>query len=100
MRIKDLPGQWVWLDAGTPILFHDDPAAPDVVASDLVVRVERISPAAGGRPAMIIGNDDRGEHGIEARRVSNQLMSLPPSGNSPVTKAAEAIGSVINARRR
>src|SRR5512138_659852 len=100
MKIEELPSQWVWLEPGTPILFHADRRAPDLVAEHLVVRIDRIGPAEADRPALAIWSDDRGEHGVEARRVTNQVMSLPPSGDSPVAKVAEAIEARIRGHRR
>lgn len=91
MRIADLPGQWVWLNAGTPVLYRSRDAGPAEIAQHQVVKVERIAPPEGTLPALAIWSDHEGEYGVEARRVTNQVMSLPPSGNSPVSTVVEAI---------
>ena len=90
MKIADLAGQWVWLDAGTPVLYRSR-GEPQPIASHIVVRVVRIEPPTAIRPALAIWSDAEGEYGVEARRVTNQVMSLPPACNSQVSAFAEAV---------
>lgn len=100
MRVSQLPGQFVWLDTGTPILYTTDPAAPERIERGIVVRIERVSEPTATRPALAIWSDAEGEHGVEARRAAREPMSLPLSGESPLIRASEKIITGLGRRRR
>ena len=91
MKIAELPGQWVWVTTGDPILFRSRADLPSTVPHDRIVRIERIIEATDTQPPIAVWSDTEGEYGIEARLAGREVVSLPPSGSSPVAKAAEAI---------
>jgi hypothetical protein len=90
VKIRELPGQWVWITAGTPVLFRSRSDLPSTVRHDRVVKVDRIEPSTEVTPDLVIWADTEGEHGVEARLVRNDVVSLSPSG-TPVAHIAEAI---------
>lgn len=99
MKIEELQGEWVWVSAGSPMLFRSAGGGPSRVRHDRIVKVERIEPATATRPALAIWADAEGEYGVEARLVLNDVMNLPPSGYSLAAKAVGAIARRIKATR-
>jgi hypothetical protein len=99
VKIDELPGQWVWIRAGSPLLFRSRADLPLTVPHDRVVKVERIQPSNETTPALAIWADTEGEYGVEARLVRGEVMSLAPSGSSPIASAADAIGRTIRRAR-
>jgi len=99
VKIEDLPGQFVWVARGTPLLFSSSPGAPDRVVHEVVVKVDRVTHPTDALPALAIWSGADGERGVEARRVASQVMSLPPSGRSALAKASDAIVERLHRRR-
>ena len=95
MKVSELAGQWVWVEAGMPVLFATPNDGPGEVGHDHIVRVERIEPATTTRPALAIWSDAEGTYGVDVDRVRHSVVSLPPSGNSPVVTAAEALTRLV-----
>jgi hypothetical protein len=98
MKFEDLPGQYVWLDPGTPIMITTNRDAPDSIARSIVVRIDRVTEPTDALPALAIWSDAEGEHGVEVDRVASHVMSLPPAGDSPVVRTGEAIAKRLGRR--
>ncbi len=90
MRVEQLPGQWVYVTKGSPMLLRSRGDGPATVRRDLVVRVERIEPPMATRPALAIWSDHEGEYGVDARLVVINVVSRQPSGE-PIAKIADTI---------
>lgn len=87
----DLPGQSVAIDPGTPVLSDSRRDTPHPQAHYIVVRIDRISDPEGDIPALAMWHDADGEYGVEAKRVADHVMSLPPAGQSWLNRAADRI---------
>jgi hypothetical protein len=91
MKAADLPGQSVAIDPGTPVLFDTRRETPHEQGHYIVVRIDRVTEPNGETPALAVWHDADGEYGVEAKRVADHVMSLPPSGRSWLNRAADRI---------
>jgi hypothetical protein len=78
-----------------PLLLRSGGDSPVEVEHDRVVKIERIEPPTGARPPLAIWSDTEGSYGVDVDLVRHKVMSLAPSGNSPVLTAAKAVGRLI-----
>jgi hypothetical protein len=80
VKPEQLPGKWVWVEVGMPILYRSNEGTSPVVKHDRVVRIERIEPATAGRPALAIWSDAEGTYGVDVDQVRNNTMNMPAWG--------------------
>jgi len=89
MKIEQLPGQYVWIETGTPIVHDTTGRAPRPLTRYQIVLIDRVTSPTDTRPQLAIWRDAEGEYGVEARSVVRHVMSLPPSGRAWIIRAVE-----------
>ncbi len=100
MKIEELPGQTVWIEGGTPVLYDSASADPAPVPRYNIVTIARVTPARECMPPLAIWVSGGRERGVDARQVANNVLSLPPSGNTWITRTADSIVSAVSHRRK
>lgn len=100
MKISELPGQSVWVDARTPVLFDTDTASPSPLAHHIIVEIVRVTQQTRVLPALAIWRDGKRERGVAATDVVHHVMSLPPAGDAWIVRAGTALGDKLGIARK